>query len=134
MSFGRTRDENKVTFLYDWATDEDSKPKMFWKAPAACTVTSIRLAASTAVAAADTNYNTFAVNNGATEVASLANGPVSGGSAIAIVPGGTAMTLSSTLANRVLAKGAELELESTKTGTGQAVADLHVELTVEYDK
>ncbi len=134
MSFGRTRDLHISQFMHDWAIDEDSKPKKFWRAPAACTVTSARISSSAAVAAADTNYNTFALNNGATEVASLANGPASGGVAIAIEPAGGAMTLSATLASRRLAAGDRLSLQSTKTGNGLAVADMGVEITVEFDK
>ena len=120
-------------FLYDWAADEDSKPKRIYKANRAFKVLSAELTSSAAVAAADTNFNTFTLQKATTAIATLANGPVSNGVAIGASTGaGGAMTLSTTAANILIADGDYLTLKSVKSGTGQAVADMSINIEIQY--
>lgn len=116
----------------DFAQDGDALEPIAWVAPRAGRITAAALGAEAAVAAADTNYNTFAIMNGTTSMASLANGPVSGGVSIAAGAFTGTFTLSATIASRAFDAGDVLTLESTKTGSGLAVAGPVLKLTVEY--
>jgi len=115
-------------FLGDWAIDEDSVEKCLGEVDRNETVQEVKLIAATTVAKADTNFNTFYLKKGTTVIATLANGPNSsaGTSITDVATGGATMTLSTTLANLDLADGDLLNLTSTKTGNGLAVADLTV--------
>lgn len=122
-----------LTFsIEDLAADSDALEPVLWVAPRAGRITAAAMSASAAVAAADTNYNTFAIMNGSTSMATLANGPVSGGVSIAAGAFSAAFTLSATIASRAFSAGDVLTLEPTKTGNGLAVADPSFKLTVEY--
>lgn len=116
----------------DFPADGDALEPIAWVAKRAGRVTAAALGAEAAVAAADTNYNTFSLKNGSTEIASLANGPASTGVAIPIGAATGTMTLTTTVANRAFSEGDVITLESTKTGNGLAVAGPILKLTVEY--
>ena len=116
----------KMIRIGDMAADEDSKNIHLFIADFDGVLTSAKLAADASTADRDTNYNTYALINagsagtGSTSMATLANGPDSGGVTISATVGG-AMTLSSTLANRAFSAGDHIKLTSTKSGSGQAV-------------
>ena len=118
---------------FDWAADEDAKPQsvMILQAGQIIEITKAMMSAEADVAAADTNYNTYYLQNNhdtanKNVIASLANGPAATGSAVANE--GTAM---STPAADQKVVGSEttskrLVFVSAKTGTGLALARLRV--------
>ncbi len=111
--------KTKTIHLGAIAIDSDALLYALWKLETAIKITAIRLGVNTACAAADTNYNTFEVKNGATTVASVANGPAATGSSFT-AGAFTDMTLVAAAAE--VAAGATLTLDITKTGNGLALA------------
>ena len=115
-------------YLYDWAIDEDSKPKFLFIADRGGRIVSAKLHSSATVSAADTNYNTFTIQKGSTALATLANGPASTG--VDVTAAGGAFTVGST---DNFDAGDVISLKSAKTGNGLAVADCAVSIVIEYD-
>lgn len=96
-------------------------------------VKAARINGEAAVAAADTNYNTYQIKNGSTVVASLANGPAASGTAIPIgSSAGAAFALGT--GSLVVGPGEFLWLDITKTGSGLAVPGARIQIDIEYIK
>jgi len=118
---------------FDWAADEDGKPQsvMILQAGQIIEITKAIMSAEANVAAADTNYNTYYLQNdhetaNNNVIASLANGPAATGSAV--TKSGTAMS-TPVEAHRVVGSetaSKRLIFVSAKTGTGLAIARLRV--------
>lgn len=95
---------------------------VLFTAPYACTVTSVKYTATTVLTGADTDSRTLTIYNrkgdasGTTKVAEKAY--TAGVNSAALVP--TAVTLSGTAANKVLAAGEVVTLKSLHVGAGLA--------------
>jgi hypothetical protein len=104
-----------------------------WTVPHAIKITAARLGVNAAVTAQDTDYNTIEIMNGLVSVASIANGPVAGGSTIAAGAFGAMVVATAAGANEVAA-GSVLTLKSTKTGNGLAMTGVAIEISYyDYD-
>ena len=119
----------KTIFLGAIAADSNALTYALWTVENAIKITAIKLGVNTTNTKADTNYNTVAVLNGSTTVASIANGPNSAaGTTIAAGAFGT-MTLVAAAAE--VAKDDVLTMTVTKTGNGLAYAG--AVLQIEYE-
>jgi len=123
--------KTKVFRLGAVAIDSDAIKYPLWLLQRAIKITSVYLGVDTACAAADTNYNTFKLTDITNDIATIANGPVSGGTTFAAgVP--QAMTLVAAQAIRAAAD--QLQFEVVKTGNGLALAGAYIQINYkEYD-
>ena len=117
--------KTKTFHVGDIAADSDALLTPLWKAPNAIKIASVKFAADTDAAAADTNYNTLAVKNGSNAIASLANGPASGGTGLSK---GVFAAVTPTAGYAEVAADATLTLAVTKTGTGAAISGLVIQV------
>jgi hypothetical protein len=116
----------------DIAIDEDANAYAIATVPTGHTweVVSATIAAEAAVAAVDTNYNTFSLQNNATTgaaIVSFANGPAATGSDFAQAPTSMGTPVA---AQKELAAGSVLYFEATKTGNGLAVPGITMHITI----
>lgn len=112
--------KTKTIHLGAIAIDSDAFLYALWKVENAIKISAIRIGVNTGCAKADTNYNTFAVKNGSTTVASIANGPNTSAGTSLTAGAFAAMTLVAAAAE--VAAGDTLTLDITKTGNGLALA------------
>lgn len=133
LRIGRAAPEHSHSFtIGDIAADSNALLYALWRVPSAIKIVAARLGVKTLVTKADTNYNTVDLKNGSVVIASIANGPVSGGTTfaagafadMAIVPVTPALETS-------VAAGGVLTLKVTKTGNGLAFPGAVVQ--IEYD-
>lgn len=116
--------------LGDLAVDQDSLEPIVWVADCPCRVTAVALSADAAVNAADTNYTTWVLTNGSTTIATIADGPVLTGSSLA-AGAFTAATVTTTVADREVAKDDVLTFQATDTGDGLAIPGATLKITIE---
>ena len=117
--------KSKIFRLGAVAIDSDAIKYPLWTLTHAIKITAVKLGVTVACAAADTNYNTFTLTDITDTIASIANGPVSGGTTFAAgVP--QAMTLVAAQAIRAAAD--VLQFEVTKTGNGLALAGAYIQI------
>jgi len=121
--------KTKVFHLGALAASADSVLWAIWKTPAAIKITAARLAANTACNAANTNYNTWNLKNGSVVVASIANGPASGGTSFT-AGAFSSMTVVDAAGASELAAGDTLSFVSVKQGNGLALVG--AVLQIEY--
>ncbi len=117
--------KTKTIFLGAIVIDSDALLKALWTIPNAIKITAIRLGVEADNTAADTNYNTVQVKNGANVIGTIANGPVATGATIAK---GAFGTMALTAANVECAADDVLTLKVTKTGNGLAYAGAVLEI------
>ncbi len=127
--------ESKYTVFdaFDWALDEDGKPTtlMILQAGQIIEIMKSMLSAEADVAAADTHYNTYYLQNdhetaNHNVIASLANGPAATG--VAVTKAGAAMS-TPVAAQKVVGSetaAKRLIFVSAKTGNGLGAARLRV--------
>ena len=118
---------SKTFYLGDITADSDALVCPLWKLPAGTKIkiAAAKVAVDTDAAAVDTNYNTLTLQEGSDVIASLAKGPATGG--VALTAGVFAdMTLVNTLLE--WDAGDELVFKFTKTGNGQALSGLQVQI------
>jgi len=117
--------KSRIIRLGAVAIDSDAIKYPLWTLTHAIKITAVKLGVTVACAAADTNYNTFTLTDITDTIASIANGPVSGGTTFAAgVP--QAMTL--VAAQAVRAAADVLQFEVTKTGNGLALAGAYIQI------
>lgn len=71
--------QEETFHLGDFIADSDTIVTPIKKLTKAITITAVKIGADTAITAADTNYNTIALKNGASTIASVATGPAATG-------------------------------------------------------
>ena len=117
--------KSKIFRLGAVAIDSDAIKYPLWTLTHAIKITAVKLGVTVACTAADTNYNTFALTDITNNIATIANGPVSGGTTFAAgVP--QAMTL--VAAQAVRAAADVLQFEVVKTGNGLALAGAYIQI------
>lgn len=117
--------------LGDFAADQTTWKYSLIKLPRKAKIVSVRMSAAKACAAADTNYQTFTLQNGSNVIATFANGPVAGGDTFAQ---GAFISKTPVAAYAVPAAGDTLTLVIAKTGTGLALSGVIVQVELlEYD-
>lgn len=122
---------SKTFPIGDIAADSNALLYALWAVPAAIKIVAARLGVKTLVTKADTNYNTVDLKNGSVVIASIANGPVSGGTTIAAGAFADITVVPITQAQETsVAAGDVLTLKVTKTGNG--LAFLGAILEVDY--
>lgn len=125
--------KTKELFIGDLAIDSDAIVYALWTVPHAIKISAIRLGVKTAVTAANTNYNTLSIKNGSVTVATLANGPVSGGTSIVAGAFGSFTVVTAAGAAEVAAASV-LTLATVKTGNGLAMAGCNIQIEYyDYD-
>jgi len=100
--------------------DSDALLYALWKVENAIKITAVRLGVNTTNTKQDTNYNTVDLKNGATVVASIANGPNS--AAGTTIAAGAFGNMALVAAAAEVAADNVLTLKVTKTGSGLAYA------------
>jgi hypothetical protein len=117
--------------LGDFAIDQTAWVYTLVKFPRKVKITSVRMSAAKACAAADTNYSVFTLQNGANVIATFNNGPVATGMTWAQ---GAFQSVTPVAAYAVPAAGDTLKLVIAKTGNGLAIAGVVIQLEyMEYD-
>lgn len=110
------------------AIDSDASLWALWTVKNAIKIVAVRIGVSATNTKADTNYNSLALRNGATDVANIANGPnTAAGTTIAAGAFGV-MTLVETAGANLIAADDVLTLKCTKTGNGLAYAGAVIEI------
>lgn len=123
--------KTKQFHIGDVAIDSDAIKYALWKLPNAIKITAVRVASTVACAAADTNYNTFALTDITDTIGSDANGPVSGGTTWAA---GVFQDMTLVAAQVVRAADDTLQFEVTKTGSGLALDGVLIQIDyVDYN-
>jgi len=123
--------KTKVMRLGDIAIDSDAIKYPLWKLARAIKISAVYLGADTACTAADTNYNTFKLTDITNTIASIANGPVAGGTTFAA---GVPQAMTMVAAQAIRAAADQLQFEVTKTGNGLALSGAYVQIDYyEYD-
>jgi len=123
--------KTKVMRLGDILIDSDTIKYPLWKLARAIKISAVYLGSDTACAAADTNYNTFTLTDITDTIASIANGPVSGGTTFAA---GVPQAMTVVAAQAIRAAADQLQFEVTKTGSGLALHGAYVQIDYyEYD-
>lgn len=112
--------KTKTIFLGAIAIDSDAFTYALWVVPNAIKINAIKLGVNTTNTKADTHYNTVAVKNASTTVASIANGPNS--AAGTTIAAGAFGTMALVAAAAEVAADAVLTMTVTKTGNGLAYA------------
>jgi len=121
----------KTIRIGDIAQDSDAIKYPLWKLKRRIKISAVLLGANVACAAADTNYNTFALTDVTNTIASVANGPVSGGTSFVA---GSMHAMTVVAAHQEKAAGTQLQLEVTKTGNGLALTGAQIQIEYqEYD-
>lgn len=128
------RRQSIVVNVGDLAADGNAFAHALYKVPAQCTagitIKRVLMSVDTAVVAADTNYNTFAITDGTNTITSVANGPAATGQSFSVATP-VELTLVSTYVNQ--AAGQTLKLTSTKTGNGLAMSAVMVQIDYEVN-
>lgn len=115
---GENASKTHTMFIGDLDADEDAKEKIVWMPDHAGTITAAYVGAKQTVAKHGTDYETLALKNGSTTMASVANNTAG----TAFTAGAlTELTLSTTNASRDYAAGDTITLEPTKGGSGSAI-------------
>ena len=118
--------KTKTIFLGAIAIDSDALLYALWTVPNAIKISAIRIGVNTTNTKADTNYNSLAVRNGATDVANIANGPNS--AAGTTIAAGAFGSMTVVAAAAEVAAAAVLTLKVTKTGNGLAYAGAVIQI------
>jgi tRNA U34 5-carboxymethylaminomethyl modifying enzyme MnmG/GidA len=123
--------KTKVFRLGAVAIDSDAIKYPLWKLNRAIKISAVYLGVDTACAAADTNYNTFKLTDITNDIATIANGPVSGGTTFAA---GVPQAMTVVAAQAIRAADDQLQFEVVKTGNGLALAGAYIQIDYyEYD-
>ena len=123
--------KTKYFRLGDIAIDSDAIKHSLWTLQRRIKIAAVRLTTVTIVTAANTNYNTFKLTDGTNIIASIANGPVAGGTTWAA---GVAQAMTLVAAYQERAAAAVLKFEVTKTGNGLAMDGAALEIDYyDYD-
>ena len=123
--------KTKIFPIGDIAIDSDAIKYPLWKLNRAIKIAAVYLGTVTIVTAADTNYNTFKLTDITNDIATIANGPVSGGTTWAA---GDQKVMTNVAAQLIRASGDYLQLEVVKTGAGLALDGAFVQVDYyEYD-
>ena len=119
--------KTKVICLGDMAANSDAYAHALWKVENKIRLQSVRFGVAAAITAADTDYQTMALKNGSTTIATLATGPAATGTSIA-QSAFASVTPDTTAGADEVAAAATLKLTFTKTGNGMAVKGLVIQL------
>lgn len=123
--------KTKVMRLGAVAIDSDAIKYPLWKLNRAIKISAVYLGVDTACAAADTNYNTFKLTDITNDIATIANGPVSGGTTFAA---GVPQAMTVVAAQAIRAADDQLQFEVVKTGNGLALVGAYIQIDYyEYD-
>lgn len=118
--------KTKTIHLGAIVADSDALLYALWTVPNKIKINAIRLGVNTTNTKADTNYNSLAVRNGATDVANIANGPDS--AAGTTIAAGAFGSMAVVAAAAEVAADAVLTLKVTKTGSGLAYAGAIIQI------
>jgi hypothetical protein len=125
---------SQIIHVGDMAIDSDAIVNALWKIPAqmtaGVTIKRILMMVDTAVTAADTNYNTYAITDGTNTIASVANGPAATGQSFTA---GAFVELTLVADYVDQAAGNTLKLTSTKTGNGLAMSGMNIQIDYEVN-
>lgn len=130
---GQERTRYFTQYMGDLDANENSKEKVVWVPDVGGKLTAAKITTDAAVNKADTNYNTYAIKNGSTSMATIANGPNSAAGTTTVAGTFSTMTLSTTLTNRAFSSGDVITIEPTKTGNGLAWPGACICLQYEVD-
>jgi hypothetical protein len=115
------------TWIIDFAQDADANDFALWTVPTGLNarVISGTWASGTTIAAADTNYDTYALTDGTTTIASVATGPAATGQAFTA---GTPVAM--TVTDVLVDAAGVFHITKTKTGTGTANAGMIIDVVI----